>query len=77
MSVVKKSSKLQVKLDFLQMCLPTLVAFKMVKIMLYLKAIIILVRNASTFTLEAMKYSKIINAKGQWNFFCNFLLTAY
>ena len=30
-----------------------------------------------TFTLEAMKYSKIINAKGQWNVFCNFLLTAY
>ena len=51
MSVVKKSSKLQVKLDFLQMCLPTLVAFKVVKIMLYLKAIIILVRNASCLPL--------------------------
>ena len=51
MSVVKKSSKLQVKLDYLQMCLPTLVAFKVVKIMLYLKAIIILVRNASCLPL--------------------------
>ena len=76
MSVVKKCSKLQVKLDYLQICLPTLVAFKVVKIMLYLKAIIIFVRNV-TFVLETMKYSKIINAKGQWNVFCNFLLTAY
>ena len=76
MSVVKKCSKLQVKLDYLQICLPTLVAFKVVKIMLYLKAIIIFVRNV-TFVSETMKYSKIINAKGQWNVFCNFLLTAY
>ena len=76
MSVVKKCSKLQVKLDYLQICLPTLVAFKVVKIMLYLKAIIIFVRNV-TFVLETMKYSKIINAKGQWNVFCNFLLTAF
>ena len=29
------------------------------------------------FTLETVKYSKIINVKGQWNVFCNFLLTAY
>ena len=27
--------------------------------------------------LETVKYSKIINVKGQWNMFCNFLLTTY